>query len=446
MKPINSVLILGLAASGEAAARLLLSEGKRICILDENRTETILTRAAMLEKLGANVHPGAATVPSGQFDICVVSPGFHCNSPLLQEVLSRGIAIIPEFELGWTRAGSRVLAITGSNGKSTMVKLCAEALQLSGLQAFPCGNYGQPVSRVVREHPEADWLVIEISSFQLNYVREFHPHIAVLLNVFQNHLDHHRDLETYAAVKGRIFAHMGGEEHAIINELNLPAMRSLLRGKMSPIVFGVSSNADYCFCDNRVRCRATGEEISFAGTLFANDTLGLTAAAASAAMKACGASFSCLENAARVFQPLPHRMEFIGECKGVKFINDSKATNVAALLAALRLVPKPMRLIAGGLPKNDSYAPACALLAEKAKGVYLIGKAAGEMAIAWRDCVTCWNCGTLDNAVKEAWRHSVAGETILLAPACASFDQFRNFEERGNNFRCLFLALKRLPG
>jgi len=441
MQAFKSAIILGLAASGEAAARLLLAEGKSVHIIDEKKTDEIFRRAESLAKLGAVVSVGGKGLPAGKYDVCIISPGVRSSSPVLSEVVSRGIPLLPEFELGWSRAKCPVLAITGSNGKSTFVKLCVEAMGQAGLNAFAAGNYGPPVSQVVLDHPAADWLVVEVSSFQLETVRNFRPRVGVLLNVLPNHLDRHHDLKTYAGIKARLFAKMQNEDKAVINEDNLAEMKVGINAGTALISFGLSRHADYCFRDSAVEAKNTGRKINFRGTLFDNEVLGLTAAAAVAAMDASGVPFAHLERAAREFQPLPHRMEEIGARNGVRFIDDSKATNLASMLAALKMVTGRVRLIAGGLPKHESYEPACPVLAEKVSGVYLIGQAADEMAIVWRNVVPCHRCGTLENAVAEAWRHAVPGEIILLSPACASFDQFLSFEERGNYFRHLFESL-----
>ena len=430
----KSAVILGLAASGEAAARLLLAEGKSVRIVDENRNNEIIARAESLIKLGAAVSIGEKQLPTGNFDVCIVSPGIRSSSPLLREVESRGIRILPEFELGWSRAECPVLAITGSNGKSTCVKLCVEAMKQAGLKAFASGNYGPPVSQIVLDHPEADWLVIEVSSFQLERVCEFHPRVAVLLNVFHNHLDRHHDFHSYFTLKTRLFARMGRGDKAIVNEAYCRKIDKSIHGEVPLVLFGLSAGADYFFRNHNVFVCSSGQEIQFKNTIFDNEVLGLTAAAAVAAMESCAVPLSCLERVARDFQPLPHRMEEIGVFNNVRFIDDSKATNLASMLAALKMIKGPVRLIAGGLSKNESYAPACAILTEKASGVYLIGKAADEMANAWQNVVPCHQCATLERAVADAWSHAVHGETILLSPACASFDQFRSFEERGKLF------------
>jgi UDP-N-acetylmuramoylalanine--D-glutamate ligase len=437
----KSAIILGLAASGEAAAKMLLSEGRAVTIVDEGGSAEIHARAESLGKLGAVVSVGASRIPAGKYDICIVSPGISPGSSILGEVESRGISILPEFELGWSRARCPVLAITGSNGKSTCVKLCVETMAQAGLKAFAAGNYGPPVSQVVLDHPDADWLVIEVSSFQLEHLREFHPRAAVLLNVFPNHLDRHIDFQRYFALKARIFSRMGKSDLAAVSEADYLKITEILKGEVPLVSFGLAESADYRFYGHRVVARPSGKEIQFENTAFDNEVLGLTAAAAAAAMEACRVPFSCLERAARDYKPLPHRMEQVGVLNDVHFVDDSKATNLASMLAALKMTKGYVRLIAGGLSKNESYAPAAALLAGKASGIYLIGKAADEMAAAWQDAVPCHRCVTLENAVARAWEQAMPGETILLSPACASFDQFRSFEERGELFCRLFQKL-----
>lgn len=441
--PYDSALILGLAASGEAAARLLLAENTKVQIVDENRNDEILRRIAPLGRLGAKISIGAAAIPPGDYDVCVISPGLKPASPLFQEAQRRGIPVLPEFELGWLRAKCPVLAITGSNGKSTLVKLCVAALRQAGLKALAAGNYGPPVSQVVREQPAADWLVIEVSSFQLEHALAFHPPVAVLLNIFPNHLDRHHDLRNYTAIKAKIFARLTGADAAIVPDNNLSEIAALRGGRLAWRSFGLAPAADYRFAGASVVARASGQKLSLAGTIFNNEILGQTAAAALAALEACGVSAEWLVKAMREFQPLPHRLEAIGVINGIKFIDDSKATNAAALGAALKIVPAKIRLIAGGLPKNEPYEILGPRLAEKAAGVYLIGQAAEEMYAEWRKFAPCQLCGTLKKALAEAWRQASAGDTILLSPACASFDQFRNFEERGAHFRALFQTIKK---
>jgi UDP-N-acetylmuramoylalanine--D-glutamate ligase len=266
-------------------------------------------------------------------------------------------------------------------------------------------------------------------------VRRFRPAVAVLLNIHPNHLDRHPDMAAYTALKTRIFADLRTRDHGVA-PLGLAGAARGAGGTCRLTTFGVEPGADFRYAAGRVRyAAATGEEeISFDGTHFANDILGLTAAAASAAMRACGVDTRCVELAARRFEPLPHRMAEVAVVRGVRFVDDSKATNLAATAAAVRMCGGPVRLIAGGLLKETELRPAIEPLAGTVRAAYLIGDAARKLEGAWREVIPCSVCGDLRSAVREAWKEARGGETVLLAPGCASFDQFRGYDERGERF------------
>ncbi|MDD5679003.1 MAG: UDP-N-acetylmuramoyl-L-alanine--D-glutamate ligase [Kiritimatiellae bacterium] len=437
----KTALVLGLASSGEAAARLLLAEGTQVSVMDGGDSEILRRRAMALQSLGAEVCLGAGALPGGDYEIAIVSPGIPAASNTVKAVMDRGIPVVSELELGWSRCACRVLAISGSNGKSTLVKLCAEALVQAGRQAAIAGNYGPPVSAVVSERHALDWLVLEVSSFQLEAVQAFRPDVGVLLNVTPNHLDRHGDMQTYRRMKSRLFARMMPTDTGVTDLNILPEIRALAGSPNRWITAGVYPAADFFYQSGAIHNALTRERIELRGTVFDNEIMGLTAAAAAAALSACGVAGRCLAMAARAFQPLPHRMQDVGAVRGIHFVDDSKATNLAALMAALCMIPRPIRLIAGGLPKRESYEPARKLLAEKVAGVYLIGQAAEAMAAAWRGTAPCVISGTLARAVAEAGRQAVRDDTILLSPGCASFDQFRNFEERSE---CFISAIRTL--
>lgn len=466
----QTALVLGLASSGEAAARLLLGEGARVVVMDRGDSEILRRRAAALRTLGAEVRLGITAPPPDDFEIAVVSPGIPAVSDMVKSVMDRGIPVVPELELGWSRAACRVLAISGSNGKSTLVKLCAEALAQAGLRVAIAGNYGPPISAVVGERRTLDWLVLEVSSFQLETVQAFRPDVGVLLNVTPNHLDRHGDFQTYRQIKSRLFARMTPADTGVTNQAILPEIQVLAgspnrwiaagvysasgvnsaagmeaigsrKSKIENIASDANPPPEFFYRSGAIHNSLGRETIDLRGTLFDNEIMGLTAAAAAAALSACGVEGCCLAEAAHAFQPLPHRMQDIGARRGVRFVDDSKATNLAAMLAALTMTRGAIRLIAGGLPKHESYEPARTLLAEKAAKVYLIGQAAEAMSAAWRTAAPCEMSGTLAQAVAQAWREARPGDTILLSPACASFDQFRGFEERGECFVSAFETL-----
>ncbi len=441
METYPTALILGLAASGEAAARLLLAEGTTVRVVDQNNSDVLRRRAMALEAFGAQVSLGQSDVPDGPYSVCVISPGIPVDADWVRSIQRRGIPIISELELGWSRAVCRVLAVSGSNGKSTLVKLCAAALTCAGRRVAVAGNYGPPVSQVVMERRDWDWLVIEASSFQLETVRAFRPDIAVLLNVFPNHLDRHGEMAVYERLKARLFCRMGANNVGVVPDVMAAKIARLAASSNQWVTFGISPAADFCCQAGIVTNRRGKRVLSLKDTPFANEVLGVTGAAAAAAMNAGGESMEALQRAVDVYQPLPHRMQEVTERRRVRFVDDSKATNLAAMMAALQMSPKPIRLIAGGLPKHESYAAAGSLLAEKVVAVYLIGTAAEIMLSAWHNVAPCRLSRTLEQAVRSAWAQSHPGDTILLSPACASFDQFSGFEDRGNRFADIIRSL-----
>jgi UDP-N-acetylmuramoylalanine--D-glutamate ligase len=407
MHKYKKVLILGAGRSGRAAEALLRSEGAEILVLDE---------------ADCDFSSFKLQVSGFKPPVAVISPGFSVDHPWVKDLAARGIPLLSELELGWSRRHCPVIAVTGSNGKSTVVKWIADALTQAGKTAVPCGNYGLPVSAAVMLPEVPDWLVVEVSSFQLETVKEFHPHIGVLLNVLPNHLDRHGDLETYRALKMRLFENMTEENTAIVPfcvDLRPFAVKK---------TFGVEKDASYRFVDGKVG------EVDLSGTYFDNEVLGAAAASVVAVGEACGISTTVLESSAKKFEPLPHRMQTVAEIDGIRFVDDSKATNLAAMCAALRMSRGRVHLIAGGRAKENDFSFAKDLLAQRVSRLYLIGEASTAMQSAWEKTVECIPCQTLERAVAVAWGNAGPGDTVLLSPACTSFDQFGSFAERGEAF------------
>jgi UDP-N-acetylmuramoylalanine--D-glutamate ligase len=431
--------VLGLGSSGLAAARLLRRRGIAVAAADAKApAQAVLDE---LKSLGVECLAPCGETLDVEADLVVASPGIRADGAWIRGFRSRGTPVIPEMELGWLcRGRARVVAVTGSNGKSTLVKLCAEALERMGGRAVPCGNYGRPVCDAVLER-EWDWLVIEASTFQLETAEAFRPDIGVLLNIFPNHLDRHGTLEAYAGLKGRLFAHLQPGDTALVQEEALAALpvRDFGAGRLR--LFGTGPACDYRPAPGRVLLPGGGV-ISISGTAFDNEILGLAAAAAAGALEAAGALPAVLEAAAAGFVMLPHRMQVVRVLGGVTFVNDSKATNLTALSAALRMCRFPVRLIAGGLLKETDLGGVKDLLVKKCAKVYGIGKTASCLEKAWGAWVPFEDCRELDLAVRAAWREAKEGDTVLLSPGCASFDQFRNFEERGARFICFVQELE----
>lgn len=426
-------VVMGLGASGAAAARLLLREGTRVTLFDD-APGTASVEAWARE--GVEVRSAARDELPSDADLCIVSPGVAVEHPWLARARAQGLLPVPEMELGWSRFRGRVAVITGSNGKSTAVKWMTESLQAAGRRAAACGNYGPPVCRVVLEQPDLEWLVIEASSFQLETTQQFRGDVNMLLNLSPNHLDRHPTMDAYVAAKARIFAQVTARDVCLAPASWITRMQAAAGGRGRWLLFGTEPGADYRWGDGRV-WHGAAEALDLRGTYFDNAVLGPNAAAVAGGLHAAGLDVEAAARAARVFRPLPHRMEPVAEARGVRFVNDSKATTLAALRAALEMAGGPVRLIAGGLLKETDLSPVKEMLALRAAGVYLIGKAAEKMSAAWSPSARCRVCGTLEQAVRDAWREARPGEVILLSPGCASFDQFKNYEERGHQFRAL---------
>ncbi len=326
-------------------------------------------------------------------------------------VASPGIPIKSELQFGCEelrRRGWRFLAVTGSKGKSSVVKVVADALSLAGRKAVPCGNYGRPVCDLVGEEP--GWAIVEVSSFQLETTALPNDlfEAAAVLNVQEEHLDRHGDMSVYRSLKHRL-----------------------------------ASMAKVCYEGWEERpCEELEAAAGFAGfgalvsgSYFDNDILRPNGAYAVALMRAAGLDDVQIRRGFESFKPLPHRFQFVAEIDGVRCVDDSKATSLAALSAGVAMCgTSPVRLIAGGLPKGDDPKSVVPILTERVKKVYLIGQSAEVFSKAWSGAVDCEVCGALDRAVESAMRDAARGETVLLSPGAASFDQFANFGERGEAF------------
>ncbi len=434
---VQHALVLGLGASGAAAAALLRREGSRVTAWEARPADGAVERWA---RDGVRVSAGTDEPAPGDADLCVVSPGIPAEHPWIRLARERGLRIVPEFELGWSRFHGRVAAVTGSNGKSTAVKWMAECLAAAGRRALPAGNYGLPVCDAVARAERPEWLVLELSSFQLELAAAFRADIAILLNLTPNHLDRHPDLEAYARAKARLFARVGDADVCLAPRAWLPRMRAAASGRGRWFSFGPSAEDDYRWRPGGI-LHGGAPMLDIAGSPFDNAVLGPHAAAVAGGLHAGGLPLDAAAGAAKRFRPLPHRMEEVATVRGVRYVNDSKATTLAALRAGIQMAGAPVRLIAGGLLKEAELDCVKEMLALRVRGLYLIGKSANAMAGRWSGCAPIRLSETLERAVGEASADAQAGEVVLLSPGCASFDQFRNYEERGEQFRRMALLL-----
>lgn len=423
-------IVLGFGISGYAAARLLAAEGGDVTLVDRSSCEGKHEWRQELEERGVEVVCDAVELPEGNFETAVISPGIRADHPWVATLRMQGADVMSALECGWRRCKVPILAVTGTNGKSTVVKFCADVLRAAGYRAFEGGNYGMPLAALVLDEPEADWYVLEISSFQLEIPGSLKPRIGMLLNVQPDHLDRHGDMATYMDVKMSLFAGMGVGDSGVAPANQVDTLRERFGSQVSWRPFG--SGGDGRFAAGCVN--VSGKQIVCRGTLFDNPIMGEHLAAAAVALECAGVSAQCVEVTAKAFSPLPHRMNRLGARNGIMFIDDSKSTTLSSIGAALQMCSGPIRLIAGGLLKEKNPEMIKELLAKSVTKGYLIGTDAVRLASSWQACIECDTCETLAVAVSRAWRESREGDTILLSPGCASFDQFENFEDRGRQF------------
>ena len=400
-------LVIGYGRSGKAAETLLRAEGAEVRVLRDEKRDRI----------------------DCDFDMAVVSPGIALTHPWIVEAKRRGIPLKSELQLGCEalrRRGWRLLAVTGSKGKSSVVKIVADAIASAGGEAVACGNYGVPVCEVANRadadaasgasRPDTPWAVVEVSSFMME-TTELPPdafEAAAILNLQEDHLDRHGSVAVYHGLKRKL-----------LTMAKTPLDYSGERTWSDLVKHGLDGGDELWGCSY------------YAGSYFDNEILIVNGAAAASLMEVAGVDGMTIRRAFRDFVPLPHRMNLVAERDGVRYVDDSKATSLAALAAGVRMVPgngANVRLVAGGLAKGDDPKSVLAILTRRVKKVYLIGRCADVFFAAWGAAVDCEVCGTMDRAVGSARRDAARGETVLLSPGTASFDQFNSFEERGDVF------------
>ncbi len=442
------VLVVGLGKSGLAAARFLKERGARVTVSDA-RPATLIAELPTLLDEGFMVESGShGLLTFRRQDLIVVSPGVPQTVPELMQVRAMGMRIIGELELGARFLQGEVVAITGSNGKTTTTALLGEILKASGRPTLVGGNIGRPVTEMVAESSPETWSVLEVSSFQLETVETFKPRVAMVLNITPDHLDRHGSFENYAAAKARITEFQTAKDFLVLNGEDAEAQKVAAKSaaqiswfsakrriKQGAFVHGES----IFFCAKE---GATPEavmpvaEITLAGAHNVENVL-----AAVCAARLAGVPAETIRAAVSAFKAVEHRLEFVRELEGVRYYNDSKATNVDATMKALASFTGGVWLVLGGKDKDSDYTVLAALLRERVKAVLTIGSAAEKIGRELAGVVKIESAETLERAVAYARANAVAGDTVLLAPACASFDQFENYEHRGKVFKELVQAL-----
>ena len=445
---ISRAIVLGLGSSGMSASLLLAREGASVRVLESSESDELKARTSELEAEGVEVLCGVEAIqkPHLMFsngllaDVCVLSPGVPSDSKWAKAVESYGVPLSSELDVGFLRARCPVIAVTGSNGKSTLVKLLDDTINALGIKSIPCGNYGQPLSAAVMREDEPKRLVCEVSTFQMECSSLFAPQTGVLLNVQPNHLDRHQDMGTYADLKAQMFASMRADGVAIVNETELARVRRFNRD-VRLISIGDSKTCDFHYADGKVIGK--GFEIDVSGTFVDNPIMGLTASAALAVVVENGWATEVLEECIRGFVPLDFRMQPVGQIDDVAFINNSKSTTLASVAASLEMANGGIRLIAGGKLKEKDLGWIKKRLVKHVASAYVYGQAGSALAAAWSDSITCAVFDDLEQAMKQAFEDAQSGESVLLSPGCASFDQYSGYAERGRDFNRVLKELRR---
>ncbi|HEV7219442.1 MAG: UDP-N-acetylmuramoyl-L-alanine--D-glutamate ligase [Terriglobales bacterium] len=443
----KNVLVVGLGKSGIAAALFLKSRGAQVTVSDSKPREQFGDELSLLLDRGIAIETGGHGERTfREQDLIVVSPGVPFDAPLLQQARAMGENVIGEIELAAQFFPGRIIAITGSNGKTTTTALTGAIISAGDFHTLVGGNIGTPAISLVNDATPETIAVLEVSSFQLETIQSYRPYIATVLNITPDHLDRHRTFAAYAAAKARIFENQRQDDFAVLNADD-PACVSLA-GSAKSRLFWFSRKkvvAQGAFVrDARIFFRDAGNEteiiplneISLKGSHNVENVL----AAASAGML-MGCDPAKIRKAIGEFKAVEHRLEYVATIGGVAFYNDSKATNVDATIKAIESFPANIHLILGGKDKGSDYSVLNDLLRQRVKRVYTIGAAADKIESQTKETVEIVHAETLDAAVKRAAKAAQPGDIVLLAPACASFDQFQNYEHRGKTFKEIVKAL-----
>lgn len=428
----SRVVVIGVGASGSAAVHLATADGSQVMVTDQRPVESIRESVDALPAGTLTEFGGHPLRVLENANLVVLSPGVPPDSPLVLEARRQGLPVLSELEFAWShRPLVPLAAVTGSNGKSTVTTLIAQMMNTFGMETVAGGNLGPPASELVLDDQWSSW-VLEVSSFQSESLVNLRPHVAVFLNLSQDHLERHPDMLQYAEAKSRLFAFQRASDSAILNADDPLVMAT--RTEAQRRLFSISSNADATLRDGRLYI--DGQFVIDSKDLRISGLHNIAnALAASLAAQEMGVSIETIREVLGTFTGLPHRHRTVHEDGGIRWVDDSKATNVGATIAALGgYAPKSVHLILGGQGKGQDFSPLAEPVSTAAAAVYLIGRDAPIIKKVVENVAPVHDCQTLEVAVDLAVRHALPGQCVLLAPACASFDQFTDYADRGRAF------------
>ncbi len=437
----KKIVVVGLGKTGIALARFLTGKEAVVTVTDSGSIAQLAPALTELADLSVRLELGGHSAETLEgADLIVLSPGVPHTLPIFSQARRKGIAVIGEIELAARFIEKPIIAVTRTNGKTTTTSLIAMMLERSGFSVFVGGNIGNPLVGYLEEEKRRDFLVVEVSSFQLDTIETFRPKVAVLLNIEADHLDRYDGFEGYVRSKGRIFANQGQGDIAVLNGRDA-AVRSLAQALPCGRLFFCGRKEGEEGADietDRLRIffadKAEGTaEISGTRMVGAHNRENISAAAV--ASLAVGSTLAAVKSTASAFAGLPHRISFSGKVSGVRFYNDSKATNVDAVKRALESFEGGVVLIMGGRDKGGSYAPLAEAVKKRVKTLVLLGEAAKNIEDSLGAHVRTLAVRTMEEAVSTAFGQTEKGDVVLLSPGCSSFDLYSNYKERGDAFR-----------
>jgi UDP-N-acetylmuramoylalanine--D-glutamate ligase len=439
----KKVMVLGLARTGSAAARFLVRQGADVLVSDCRKEAELQRETAALAGLPVRYFLGGED-PAwlDGVDLVIPSPGVPQVNPLLREASRRGVEILSEIELASRFIRAPLIAITGTNGKSTTTALAGEMLKAGGFNIFIGGNIGAPL--IGFAGGSWDWGVVEVSSFQLEWVEKFRPRIAALLNLTEDHLDRYPDFQAYCAAKERIFAAQDEKDMAILNRDDPLVWKIRERIRSRVVSFGWTPVDEGVYATREeIVWRSAGKEerFSLSGAKIQGVHNAENLMAAIAAAKAAGVTAAAIQKVIDGFAGLEHRLEFVREKNGVRYFNDSKGTNVGAVVKSLSGFSAPVLLLAGGVDKGGHYAPLEDEIKRTVKKLILFGAAKEKIRASLGHLTDTVVVENLEAAVRDAYQSGRPGDVVLLSPACSSFDMFRDYTERGKRFKALVQEL-----
>ncbi len=437
---MRNVAVVGMAQSGIAVVEFLLRHGDSVFAVDSKPLEELKGSGERLAALGVPFRRQSPDALDGA-DLVVISPGVPRDIPELEAARTRGVKVIGEVELAAEFLKGETIGITGANGKTTTTALTGHILRESGVPVQVGGNIGKPVTAMIQSSLPEQWNVLELSSFQLETIECFRARVGVCINVTPDHLDRHGSFEAYAAAKGRLFETQGTGDWAVLNADDESCRGYARRTRAQVVWFSTNRESDVWADAAHVYAGGSAfleiRDIPLRGRHNVENVC-----AAAAAARIAGVALDRIAAAVRNFPGVEHRIEFVRTVNGVAYYNDSKATNVDATTKALEAFDGPLWIILGGKDKGSDYAVLGGLLRAKARATLLIGAAADKIERHLGGAAPLVRCGTIQEAVRVAHESAKPGDTVLLAPACASFDQFQSYEHRGRVFKELVRALE----